>query len=97
MKMDIFNKSKLKEVKQRMSCITQSFHHEDALIILTLPILSSRYSATNVYAVTHMDSVFGWEAMEAEPLFATKPIADTECAVRLAPTGTEGQIGASDC
>ena len=25
-----------------------------------------------------MDSVFGWEAMEAEPLFSTKPIVQTK-------------------
>ena len=39
---------------------------------------TARYSDSNVYAVTHMDSVFGWEAMEAEPLFSTQPIVQTK-------------------
>ena len=37
-----------------------------------------RYSESNIYAVTHIDSVFGWEAMEAEPIFSTKPITQTK-------------------
>jgi len=42
------------------------------------------YSASNIYAVTHMESVLGWEAMEAEPLFGTKPVAESEIRIPAA-------------
>jgi len=51
------------------------------------------YSDSNVYAVTHMDSVFGWEAMEAEPLFSTKPIVQTKLIIPDMQPMEDGALG----